>query len=53
MHATTKMLLVVIAIFLLIEIPVALIFLMHFLVVVYRLLQMSDYTAINNLIIIR
>ncbi|EYB99834.1 hypothetical protein Y032_0119g794 [Ancylostoma ceylanicum] len=53
MHATTRMLLVVIAIFLLIEIPVALIFIMHLLVVFYRLLDMSDYKTVNNLLIIR
>ncbi|KAJ1369481.1 hypothetical protein KIN20_030955 [Parelaphostrongylus tenuis] len=53
MHATTRMLLVVIAIFLLIEIPVALIFIMHLLVVLYRLLDMSDYKTINNLLIVR
>uniref|UniRef100_A0A0K0D1U2 G_PROTEIN_RECEP_F1_2 domain-containing protein n=1 Tax=Angiostrongylus cantonensis TaxID=6313 RepID=A0A0K0D1U2_ANGCA len=53
MHATTRMLLVVIAIFLLIEIPVALIFIMHLLVVFYRLLDMSDYKTINNLLIVR
>ncbi|VDM53193.1 unnamed protein product [Angiostrongylus costaricensis] len=53
MHATTRMLLVVIAIFLLIEIPVALIFIMHLLVVFYRLLDLSDYKTINNLLIVR
>ncbi|VDO29628.1 unnamed protein product [Haemonchus placei] len=53
MHATTRMLLVVIAIFLLIEIPVALIFIMHLLAVFYRLLDMSDYKTVNNLLIIR
>ncbi|KAK6765882.1 hypothetical protein RB195_025666 [Necator americanus] len=53
MHATTRMLLVVIAIFLLIEIPVALIFIMHLLVVFYRLLDMNDYKTVNNLLIIR
>ncbi|KAK6033256.1 hypothetical protein OSTOST_00554, partial [Ostertagia ostertagi] len=53
MHATTRMLLVVIAIFLLIEIPVALIFIMHLLVVFYRLLDMSDYKTVNNLLIVR
>uniref|UniRef100_A0A0M3HP80 G-protein coupled receptors family 1 profile domain-containing protein n=1 Tax=Ascaris lumbricoides TaxID=6252 RepID=A0A0M3HP80_ASCLU len=47
------MLIVVIAIFLLIEIPVALIFLLHFVVVVYGLMPLSMYQPINNLIIIR
>uniref|UniRef100_A0A1I7WGR9 G_PROTEIN_RECEP_F1_2 domain-containing protein n=1 Tax=Heterorhabditis bacteriophora TaxID=37862 RepID=A0A1I7WGR9_HETBA len=53
MHATTRMLVVVIGIFLLIEIPVALIFILHLLVVFYGLLDMSDYETINNLLIIR
>ncbi|KHN74787.1 hypothetical protein Tcan_01984 [Toxocara canis] len=53
MHATTKMLVVVIAIFLIIEIPVALVFLLHFVVVVYGLMPLSMYQPINNLIIIR
>ncbi|VDK45416.1 unnamed protein product [Anisakis simplex] len=53
MQSTTKMLVVVIAIFLLIEIPVALIFLLHFVVVVYGLMPRSMYQPINNLIIIR
>ncbi|CAJ0946922.1 unnamed protein product, partial [Mesorhabditis belari] len=53
MAATTRMLLVVIAIFLLIEIPVALIFVFHFLVVYYRVITAADYNIVNTLLIMR
>ncbi|CAJ0564966.1 unnamed protein product, partial [Mesorhabditis spiculigera] len=53
MAATTRMLLVVIAIFLLIEIPVALIFVFHFLSVYYQMIDKEDYGYVNTLLILR